>query len=72
METFRSGQYAASRQPKGGDPVAGRWQRDGDDVTDRSHRPFVPPPRSPLIRHSDELYCSAGSLQDAASRRVHG
>ena len=36
-----------SRQPKGGDSVAGRWQRDGDDV-DGPLPPHVPPP---TVRH---------------------
>jgi hypothetical protein len=68
MKAFRSRQFAASRQPEGGEPVTGRWQRNVDDCC----HPRIPPRSSPLIRHSDELYCGTESLQDIAFGRTHG
>ena len=62
MKAFHNRQFAANRKPKGGDPVAGRWQWHVDNVTGRSHRPCAPLSRSPLIRHSDELHCDWSKL----------
>src|SRR5882757_1990104 len=70
MKAFRSRQFAASRQPNGDNPVAGRWQRDGDDVIDRC-RPYAPLPSSPMIRHSDELRCGTGGHCQALRSSVH-
>jgi len=59
MKSFRNRRFAASRQPKAADHVAGRWQRGGGDAIDRC-RPHDLASSSPLIRHSDELPCGTG------------
>ena len=71
MKVLRSRRFAASHEPKVGDPVAGRWRRQAGDATGRN-RPCAPPPRSRSIRHSDELDWGTESLKSSAFGRAHG
>jgi hypothetical protein len=64
MKALRSCQFAASCQPKAGDPVAGRWPLAAGSamamMCSTVAAPIASPSSSPFIRHSDELYCSTG------------
>jgi hypothetical protein len=54
MKVSRTGEFAAGRQPLIGEPVADRWLPHVDEPLAGRDRPCAPPPRPPLIRHSDE------------------
>ena len=71
MKASRTCPFAASHQFVDGGPVAGRWQCHVNGATDL-YRPHVRSSSSPLIRHSDELQCRSGSLQDVEFGRAHG
>ncbi len=62
MKALRCRQFATSRQPKGGNAVGSRRQREGDDVIDRCSPLGARLDRN-IIRHCDELYCGTGRCE---------
>jgi hypothetical protein len=72
MMVTRTGASAAGRRPRIGALVTDRWRPRVDEPLAGRYRRCTPPPRSLLIRHSDELRCDTDSLMQTAIGRAHG